>query len=63
MYRAALRRMGPGTGLLSQDEIDGVRAIYGEGVGSVTPIPEPTVAVLVAWGAIGLACRRRVQRL
>ncbi len=30
---------GPGTGFLLQDDINGIRAIYGTGVGSVTPLP------------------------
>lgn len=36
---------GPGTGFLLQDDINGIRAIYGTGVGSVTPLPrDPTAA-------------------
>ncbi|WP_425397049.1 matrixin family metalloprotease [Aeoliella sp.] len=32
------RYSGPGSAFLFQDDIDGIRAIYGEGVGSVTPL-------------------------
>lgn len=43
MFPAALRRNGPGTGLLTADDIAAVRAIYGTGVGSVTTlVPEPS---------------------
>lgn len=42
MFPAALRRMGPGTGVLLPDDIAAVQAIYGAGVGSVTAlVPEP----------------------
>lgn len=33
------RYNGPGTSFLLPDDIEGIRAIYGAGVGSVTPIP------------------------
>lgn len=56
MYRAALRRMGPGTGILHSDDIAAVRELYGEGVGSVTPLPEPLGAVLAALAVLGVAC-------
>ncbi|MEM9702126.1 MAG: matrixin family metalloprotease, partial [Planctomycetota bacterium] len=62
MFPAALRRSGPGTGVLLPDDIARVRAVYGEGVGSVTPlfvVPEATSALLVAAVAAGLACRAR----
>lgn len=50
MFPAAPRRSGPGTGRLHTDDIAGIQAIYGEGIGSVTPmiVPEPsTVCMLV----------------
>ena len=65
MFPAALRRMGPGTGLLTQDDINGVRAIYGTGVGSVTPltvVPEPGAAMLALCGAVGVVCGGRRRR-
>ncbi|MEO1498227.1 MAG: matrixin family metalloprotease [Planctomycetota bacterium] len=63
MWFAAPRRSGPGTGMLWEADIAGVRAIYGEGVGSVTPlmvVPEPATLV-AACGAVALAfgLRRR----
>ena len=35
------RYSGLGTGQLLPDDIAGIQAIYGAGVGSVIPIPEP----------------------
>ncbi len=64
MFPAALRRMGPGTGLLTADDMNAVIAIYGTGVGSVTPlisIPEPATLVIIALGLLGVGsarCRR-----
>ncbi|MEN0111821.1 MAG: matrixin family metalloprotease [Planctomycetota bacterium] len=63
MYRAALRRSGPATGLLTPDDVAAVQSLYGAGVGSVTPlaaIPEPMAAALVASVTLGWLCRRRV---
>ena len=66
MFPAALRRNGPGTGILLADDIARVRAVYGEGVGSVTPlslvVPEVSAALLAATGIAGLACRGRRRR-
>ena len=66
MFPAALRRNGPGTGILLADDIARVRAVYGEGVGSVTPltslVPEGSAAVLAAVGIGGVACRGRRRR-
>lgn len=56
MFPAALRRMGPGTGILTPDDTAAVQARYGAGVGSVTPliaVPEPagaTVALVATFG-------------
>lgn len=64
MFPAALRRMGPGTGILTPDDTAAVRAIYGAGVGSVTTlVPEPS-AVVLALLAIGrlMPQRRKVLR-
>ncbi len=45
MYWIFKRHTGPGSGMLHPDDISRIRAIYGPGVGSVTPlssqIPEP----------------------
>lgn len=51
MHWIFIRRQGPGTGALHPSDIAGVRAIYGEGIGSVTPllrVPEPSgIAIVV----------------
>jgi Matrixin len=56
MYWIFHRFAGPGTGELFPDDIAGIRAIYGAGVGSVTPlaVPEPAtwvifIATILAW--------------
>lgn len=41
----AERYDGPGTGFLLADDINGIRAIYGTGVGSVTPLPRNPATV------------------
>lgn len=55
MYWIFERFAGPGTGYLFADDIAGIRAIYGTGVGSVTPlaVPEPASWVLVTLVAFG----------
>lgn len=56
MFPAALRRMGPGTGILTPDDVAAVQAIYGAGVGSVTPlipVPEPATLTALALLAMG----------
>jgi hypothetical protein len=58
MYWVFERFDGPGTGHLFQDDINGIRAIYGTGVGSVTPlatgnVPEPASWMLMALAALG----------
>lgn len=56
MNPMALRRMGPGTGVLTADEVAAVQAIYGVGVGSVTPlfrVPEPAAAFLALLATAG----------
>lgn len=49
MYWIFTRFAGPGTGSLHPDDIAGVQAIYGAGVGSVTPlaVPEPAAWVSI----------------
>jgi hypothetical protein len=47
MYPTFQRMQGLGTGYLTADDIAGIRAIYGSGVGSVSPIPEPHTAILL----------------
>ena len=58
MFPIFQRRQGPGTGLLTSDDIAGIQAIYGSGVGSVSPIPEPSSALLVLSG-MAFSFRRR----
>lgn len=54
MYWIFTRYAGPGTGALHPDDIAGVQAIYGAGVGSVTPltVPEPAGWILTAFVAV-----------
>lgn len=60
MFPAALRRNGPGTGLLTADDIAAVQAIYGAGVGSVTAlVPEPTTIAAVGGLTLIALGRRR----
>jgi hypothetical protein len=61
MYWIFTRRAGPGTGALHSDDIAGIRAIYGSGVGSVTPlaIPEPAAYVLLVTALLSFAVARR----
>jgi len=55
MFPTFPRFRGLGTGTLSPDDIAAIRAIYGPGTGSVTPldVPEPTTGGL-AWLAVWL---------
>lgn len=60
MYWIFHRFPGLGYGQLYPDDMSRIRSLYGAGVGSVTPIPEPTSIVLTAVGALGcLPIRRR----
>ena len=63
MYWIFQRFAGLGTGHLSPDDMAGIRAIYGAGHGSVTPlsVPEPAALILGVLGAVlvGLLRRRR----
>jgi hypothetical protein len=48
---------GPGTGFLLPWDIRAVRAIYGAGVGSVHPVPEPASVLLLLTGGLALGWR------
>jgi hypothetical protein len=61
MFWIFTRFSGLGTGQLFPDDIDGIRALYGAGVGSVTPIPEPAGLILLLLTASGWILRRRVR--
>lgn len=66
MFPAALRRMGPGTGLLTADDMNAVLAIYGSGVGSVTPlisVPEPGAMMIAVLGLLGVGYSGRWRRV
>lgn len=60
------RFMGLGSAFLFKADIEQIQALYGAGVGSVTPAsptPEPTTLVLTAFGLAGIAYRRsRLRR-
>lgn len=51
------RYAGLGTAFLFPADIEAIRAIYGEGTGSVAPIPEPGTLLLAAAGLAGAAVR------
>jgi matrixin len=52
MYWIFTRRAGPGTGALHADDIAGIQAIYGNGVGRVTPLLVPEPATLFSISAL-----------
>jgi len=64
MFWIFTRYTGLGTGQLFSDDIAGIRAIYGEGVGRVTPLPapEPTTWFLALVAAMIWTCRARWHR-
>jgi matrixin len=64
MYKVFHRFSGLGTGQLFQDDINGVRAIYGAGVGSVTSlaVPEPSSLALFFTLMGGWFLRRPARR-
>lgn len=64
MYPTFPRRQGLGTAFLTADDIAGIHAIYGSGVGSVSPMPEPHGAILLVTGIFGtlLSFRKHQQR-
>jgi hypothetical protein len=49
---------GLGTAMLFSDDIAGIQALYGIGVGSVTPLPEPATLLLLVCGSILLKKKR-----
>lgn len=61
MNPAALRRMGPGTGILLPDDIAGIQSLYGIGIGSVTAlsIPEPSSFLLLLAASASVVRRHR----
>jgi hypothetical protein len=56
------RYHGPGTGFLLAPDILAIQSLYGTGVGSVRPMPEPSAAVLVATGLIIVGVQRTRRR-
>lgn len=59
MYWVFHRFEGLGTGQLFPDDIAGIQVLYGAGVGSVTPIPEPATIGLAFLAVGGWLLRRR----
>jgi hypothetical protein len=59
-YRDRFR--GPGTGYLLAPDILAIRSLYGSGVGSVQPIPEPSTLLLLATGVVAVFVRRARSR-
>ena len=53
------RYNGLGSAYLLPGDIAGIQAIYGPGVGSVTPIPEPTAALVIAISTLAIVSRRK----
>ena len=51
-------RFGRASAFLLGPDIDGIQAIYGAGVGSVAPIPEPSTFMLVFAGPVVALIRR-----
>jgi hypothetical protein len=63
MYPVFRRHTGPGSGWLHPDDVAGIQAIYGAGVGSVTPlihVPEPASWMLLMLGLFVAGIRRRI---
>jgi hypothetical protein len=59
-YRA--RYGGHGTAYLLEPDISAVRSLYGWGVGSVRPMPEPSTMLLLATGVVTFFVRRWALR-
>jgi hypothetical protein len=49
---------GPGSGFLLAPDITAIRALYGSGIGSVHPIPEPATILLSLAGIVLIFARR-----
>lgn len=65
MHWIFIRREGPGTGALHFSDIAGIQAIYGAGVGSVTPlgsVPEPSGMIIIVSAAVLCFAGRVRQR-
>jgi hypothetical protein len=63
MYWIFTRYSGLGEGALTQDDVTSIRANYGAGVGSVTPlVPEPTLVALLAGGLLAMWSVHRRSR-
>jgi hypothetical protein len=63
MFWIFTRYTGLGTGMLTPDDIAGIQAIYGAGVGSVSPlivVPEPAAWLLLIAGLVAIGCYGRV---
>lgn len=60
MYWIFHRFSSLGTGQLFPDDIAGIHSLYGAGIGSVTPLPEP--ATLMMEAVIAMWCVLRVRR-
>jgi hypothetical protein len=56
------RFSGPGTAYLLAPDIRAIRSLYGSGVGSVQPVPEPSTMLLVATGLAAALLRRATGR-
>jgi len=56
------RFRGRGTGFLLAPDILAIRSLYGSGVGSVQPIPEPSTMLLLVTGLVAVFVRRSAAR-
>jgi hypothetical protein len=56
------RYQGRGTAYLLPPDIMALRSLYGSGVGSVHPMPEPSTMLLLATGVVTLFVRRQARR-
>jgi len=54
---------GPGTGFLLAPDILAIQSLYGTGVGSVQPMPEPSTVLLLATGLAVFFVRRAAATL
>jgi hypothetical protein len=56
------RFRGPGTAYLLAPDILAIRSLYGSGVGSVQPVPEPSTMLLLATGLAAILRRATIRR-